>query len=166
MPKRDVVSWNTLVLGCVEDGRHQEVVGLVRKMWRDGFRPDSFTLSSVLPSFVEFVDVRRGMEAHGIAIRNGFDSDVFIGNSLVDMYARTNYSVNGMKKEPACNWVEVKNELHVFIAHDRSHPWYDRIIGALNVFSEQMALHGYVPNIEDVFQDSEEEQKRCGMWSQ
>uniref|UniRef100_A0A0A8YRH2 Pentatricopeptide repeat-containing protein n=1 Tax=Arundo donax TaxID=35708 RepID=A0A0A8YRH2_ARUDO len=44
MPERDVVSWNTLVLTCAEDGSHQEAVGLVRTMWRDGFRPDSFTL--------------------------------------------------------------------------------------------------------------------------
>src|SRR6185312_13209302 len=66
---------------------------------------------------------------------------------------------------PAFSWIEVKNKLHVFLAHDRSHPWYDRIIDALNVFSEKMARQGYVPNTEDVFQDIEEEQKRyvlCG----
>jgi pentatricopeptide repeat protein len=71
----------------------------------------------------------------------------------------------GMKKDPACSWIEVKNKLHVFVAHDRSHPWYNRITDALNIFSEQMARQGYVPNTEDVFQDIEEEQKRyvlCG----
>ncbi|CAN6276281.1 unnamed protein product [Urochloa humidicola] len=96
MLERDVVSWNTLVLGCAEEGRHQEALGLVRKMWSDGFRPDSFTLSSVLPIFAECADVKRGMEAHGFAIRNGFDSDVFVGSSLIDMYAnctRMDYSV-------------------------------------------------------------------------
>ncbi|EEC82328.1 hypothetical protein OsI_26611 [Oryza sativa Indica Group] len=78
---------------------------------------------------------------------------------------RKSMRIKGMKKEPACSWIEVKNKLHVFIAHDKSHPWYDRIIDALNVYSEQMIRQGYVPNMEDVLQDIEEEQKRevlCG----
>ncbi|KAM0877498.1 hypothetical protein ACQ4PT_035441 [Festuca glaucescens] len=445
MPEKDAVSWNTLVLWCAENGRHQEALGLIREMWGDGCKPDSFTLSSVLPIFAECSDVRRGMEVHGFATRNGFADDVFVGSGLINMYAnctRTDYSVKvfdnlpgrdavlwnsmlagcaqngsaeealeifrrmlhsrirpmpvtfsslipvcgnlaslhlgkqlhayvifggfdgnvfitsslinmyckcgdvsiarhifdriqspdivswtvmimghalhgptrealvlfdrmelgnvkpnditflavltacshaglvdkgwkyfnnmsdhygivpslehhaaladilgragkleeaynfiskmqikptasvwstllrackvhkntvlaeevakrifeleprsmgshvilsnaysssgrwneaahlrksmrkkGMKKEPACSWIEVKNKRHVFVAHDKSHPWYERIIGALNVFSEQMARQGYVPNTEDVFQDIEEEQKShvlCG----
>lgn len=96
MIERDVVSWNTLVLGCAEEGRHHEALGFVRKMCREGFRPDSFTLSTVLPIFAECADVKRGLEVHGFAFRNGFDSDVFVGSSLIDMYAnctRTDYSV-------------------------------------------------------------------------
>ncbi|KAK3142078.1 hypothetical protein QOZ80_4BG0341940 [Eleusine coracana subsp. coracana] len=445
MPERDVVSWNTLVLGYAEDGRHQEALDLVRRMWKEGFRPDSFTISSVLPIFAELADVKRGMEMHGFAVRNGFENDVYVGSSLIDMYAnctQTDYSVKvfdmlprrdavlwnsmlagcaqngsveealgifrrmlqagvkpvpvtfsslipacgnlaslrlgkqlhayvirgglednmfissslidmyckcgnvniarrmfdgmespdpvswtvmimgyalhgsarealvlfermetgnskpnhvtflavltacshaglvdkgrkyfsnmshqygivptlehcaayadilgrvgeldeaynfiskmqikptasvwstllracrvhkntelaeevakkimelepssvgshvvlsnmystsgrwneaahlrksmrnkGMRKDPACSWIEVKNQLHVFVAHDRSHPWYERIVSALNDFSEQMARQGYVPNTEDVVQDVEEEQKRhvlCG----
>ncbi|KAL6903498.1 hypothetical protein ACP4OV_004311 [Aristida adscensionis] len=103
MPEKDVVSWNTLVLGCAEEGRHQEAVGLVRKMWSDGFRPDSFTLSSVLPIFAESADVKRGMEVHGFAIRNGFDNDVYVGSSLIDMYAnciRTDYSIKVFNNLP------------------------------------------------------------------
>uniref|UniRef100_A0A453B188 DYW domain-containing protein n=1 Tax=Aegilops tauschii subsp. strangulata TaxID=200361 RepID=A0A453B188_AEGTS len=80
-------------------------------------------------------------------------------------HLRLSMRKKGMKKEPACSWIELKNKRHVFVAHDKSHPWYERIIGALNVFSEQMARQGYVPNTEDVFQDLEEEQKSgvlCG----
>jgi pentatricopeptide repeat protein len=441
MSERDLVSWNTLVLGCAKDGRNQEAVALVSRMCKEGFRPDSFTMSSVLPIFAELADVKRGMEVHGFAVRNHFGDDVYVGSSLIDMYAkctRTDYSVKvfdrlprrdailwnsmlaacakngsveealrifrrmmqagvkpvpvtfsslipacgnlaslrlgkqlhtyvirgdledgmfissslidmyckcgnvsiarrvfdgmespdlvswtamimgyalhgparealvlfermelgnakpnhvtflailtacshaglvdkgrkyfasmsnqygiaptlelcaayadilgrageldeaynfiskmqinptasvwstllracrvhkntvlaeevakkimelepsrveshvvlsniystsgrwneaahlrksmrkkGMRKDPACSWIEVKNQLHVFVAHDRSHPWYERIVSAVNVFSEQMAHQGYVPNTEDVFQDVEEEQKRC-----
>ncbi|KAF0905857.1 hypothetical protein E2562_008892 [Oryza meyeriana var. granulata] len=42
--ERDVVSWNTLILGCAENKRHHESLSMVREMWRDGFKPDSFTL--------------------------------------------------------------------------------------------------------------------------
>ncbi|KAL5216618.1 hypothetical protein ABZP36_008019 [Zizania latifolia] len=445
MLNRDVVSWNTLILGCAENGRHQDALCMVKEMWREGFKPDSFTMSSVLPILAEHADITKGMVVHGFAIKNGLDADVFVGSSLIDMYAnctRMDYSVKvfdslpdrdailwnsmlagcaqnglvnaalrifrqmlhagvrpvpvtfsslipacgnlallclgkqlhayvirgrfndnmfitsslidmyskcgnisiarhifdgiqspdivswtamimgyalhgpatealvlfermemgnvkpnhltflavltacshaglvnkgweyfngmsdqygivpslehcaaladilgrageldeaynfisnmkikptasvwstllracrvhkntilaeevakkifeleprsmgshvilsnvysasgrwneaahlrksmrnkGMKKEPACSWIEVKNKLHVFVTHDKSHPWYNRIVDALNVYSEQMRHLGYVPNMEDVFQDIEEEQKRdvlCG----
>uniref|UniRef100_A0A0E0LMM6 DYW domain-containing protein n=1 Tax=Oryza punctata TaxID=4537 RepID=A0A0E0LMM6_ORYPU len=445
MLERDAVSWNTLILGYGEHKRHREALTMVREMWRDGFMPNSFTLSTVLPIFAECADIKRGMVVHGYAIKNGFDNDVFVGSSLIHMYAnctemdysmkvfdsfsdcdtilwnsmlagyaqngsveealgifrrmlqagvrpvpvtfsslipacgnlsllclgkqlhaylirarfsenifissslidmyckcgnvsiarrvfnaiqspdivswtamimgyalhgpateafvlfermelgnvkpnyitflavltacshaglvdkgwkyfnsmsdqygfvpslehcaaladtlgragdldkaynfisemkikptssvwstllracrvhkntvlaeevakkifelepksmgshvilsnmysasgrwneaahlRKSMRIKGMKKEPACSWIEVKNKLHVFIAHDKSHPWYDMIIDALNVYSEQMIHQGYVPNMEDVLQDIEEEQKRdvlCG----
>ncbi|KAL5214639.1 hypothetical protein ABZP36_003791 [Zizania latifolia] len=71
----------------------------------------------------------------------------------------------GMKKEPAYSWIEVKNKLHIFVANDKSHPSYDRIIDALNVYSEQMRHQRYVSNMEDAFQDIQEEQKRDVTWN-
>lgn len=88
MSERDVVSWNTLIAECAENGMYRDALEIVREMGVAGLKPDSFTLSSVLPIFAEFVDVRKGMEIHGFAIRHLFDSDVFIGSSLIDMYSK------------------------------------------------------------------------------
>uniref|UniRef100_J3MMD7 DYW domain-containing protein n=1 Tax=Oryza brachyantha TaxID=4533 RepID=J3MMD7_ORYBR len=69
----------------------------------------------------------------------------------------------GIKKEPACSWIEVKNKLYCFVAHDKSHPRYDNI-DAMKVYSEEMIRQGYVLN-GDVLHDIEEEQNRdvlCG----
>ncbi|KAG2611789.1 hypothetical protein PVAP13_4KG156225 [Panicum virgatum] len=90
-------------------------------------------------------------------------SNVYSASGRWNEAARLRKSMRnkGMKKDPACSWIDVKNKLHVFVAHDRSHPWYDRIIDALNVFSEKMALQGYVPNTEDVVQDIEESRDMC-----
>ncbi|XP_009413734.2 putative pentatricopeptide repeat-containing protein At3g23330 [Musa acuminata AAA Group] len=87
MPQRDVVSWNTLIAGTAENGMHVEALEMIKKMGVAGLKPDSFTLSSVLPIFAEYVDGYKGMEIHGFAIRHAFDTDVFIGSSLIDMYA-------------------------------------------------------------------------------
>ncbi|XP_074588649.1 putative pentatricopeptide repeat-containing protein At3g23330 [Curcuma longa] len=87
MPERDVVSWNTLIAGAAEVGMYFEALSMVRDMGVSGLKPDSFTLSSILPIFAEYVDDYKGMEIHGFAIRHAFDSDVFIGSSLIDMYA-------------------------------------------------------------------------------
>ncbi|MCI23439.1 pentatricopeptide repeat-containing protein, partial [Trifolium medium] len=85
MPVRDVVSWNTVIAGYVQNGMYVEALDMVREMGKNGnLKPDSFTLSSILPIFAEHVDVYRGKEIHGYTVRNGFDGDVFIGSSLVD----------------------------------------------------------------------------------
>ncbi|KAK7358216.1 hypothetical protein VNO77_00141 [Canavalia gladiata] len=88
MPVRDVVSWNTVIAGSAQNGMYEEALAMVREMGNANLRPDSFTLSSVLPIFAEHVDVIKGKEIHCYAIRHGFDEDVFIGSSLIDMYAK------------------------------------------------------------------------------
>ncbi|PON94783.1 DYW domain containing protein [Trema orientale] len=90
MPKRDVVSWNTVIAGNAQNGMYKEALSMLREMGNLNLKTDSFTLSSVLPIFAEYVDVIKGKEIHGYAIRSGFDSDVFIGSSLIDMYAKCN----------------------------------------------------------------------------
>lgn len=88
MPKRDVVSWNTVIAGNVQNGMYEEALAMVREMGNANLRPDSFTLSNVLPIFTEHVDVCKGKEIHGYAVRHGFDTNLFIGSSLLDMYAK------------------------------------------------------------------------------
>ncbi|KAK3414841.1 hypothetical protein EUGRSUZ_H00147 [Eucalyptus grandis] len=88
MPQRDVVSWNTVIAGNVQSGMYGEALAMVREMGNANLRPDSFTLSTVLPIFAEHVDVRKGKEIHGYAVRHGFDSNLFIGSTLIDMYAK------------------------------------------------------------------------------
>ncbi|CAJ2676041.1 unnamed protein product [Trifolium pratense] len=111
MPVRDVVSWNTLIAGYVQNGVDVEALDMVREMGKNGnLKPDSFTLSSILPIFAEHVDVYRGKEIHGYTVRNGFDGDVFIGSSLVDMYAKCNRlenslcAFNHLPRKDAISW--------------------------------------------------------------
>ncbi|KAK1395349.1 putative pentatricopeptide repeat-containing protein [Heracleum sosnowskyi] len=87
MPVRDIVSWNTVIAGYARNGMCDEGLRMIRDMGNAGLKPDVFTLSSVLPVFAEYVDVLRGKEIHGYVIRHGFCEDVFIGSSLIDMYA-------------------------------------------------------------------------------
>nr|GMD67775.1 putative pentatricopeptide repeat-containing protein At3g23330 [Ipomoea batatas] len=87
MPNRDIVTWNTVIGGNVQNRMYGEALEMVREMGNSDLKPNSFTLSSILPIFAEHVDVLKGKEIHGYAIRHGFDKDVFIGSSLIDMYA-------------------------------------------------------------------------------
>ncbi|GAB2294417.1 hypothetical protein Dimus_028625 [Dionaea muscipula] len=88
MPRRDVVSWNTVVVGNVQNGMHKEALTMVRGMENADLKPDSFTLSSILPIFSEYVDMNKGKEIHGYAVRHRFDADVHLASSLIDVYAK------------------------------------------------------------------------------
>lgn len=59
MPTRDIVSWNTVISGSLQNGRHKEALDMLREMGNADLKPDSFTLSTVLPMFAKFVE-RKG----------------------------------------------------------------------------------------------------------
>ncbi|XP_065861838.1 putative pentatricopeptide repeat-containing protein At3g23330 [Euphorbia lathyris] len=88
MPNRDLVSWNTVISRDAQNGMHEQALVMVREMGKAYLKPDPFTLSSVLPIFAEYVNVDKGKEIHAYTIRHGFDQDVVIGSSLIDMYAK------------------------------------------------------------------------------
>ncbi|XP_062183900.1 pentatricopeptide repeat-containing protein At3g57430, chloroplastic [Phragmites australis] len=103
---RDVVSWNTLITGCVVQGHIGEAFQLVREMQQQGrftdaamedvvagveeepVMPNNITLMTLLPGCAMLVAPARGKEIHGYAVRHALDSDVAVGSALVDMYAK------------------------------------------------------------------------------
>ncbi|CAN1275355.1 Putative pentatricopeptide repeat-containing protein At3g23330 [Linum perenne] len=74
----------------------------------------------------------------------------------------------GIKKSPACSWIEVKHKMHTFIASDMSHPLHDKIKEALCELLEKMEQAGYVPDTSEVpfdVDDDEEEEKEDALGS-
>lgn len=51
----------------------------------------------------------------------------------------------GMKKEPGCSWIEVKDEVHTFLVGDKAHPRCKEMYGMLGVLVDEMKWVGYVP---------------------
>ncbi|KAL0006553.1 hypothetical protein SO802_008055 [Lithocarpus litseifolius] len=71
----------------------------------------------------------------------------------------------GLRKNPGCSWIELKNKVHMLLAGDKSPPQIDQIIEKLDKLSMEMKKLGYCPNTDFVLQDVEEqdeEQILCG----
>ncbi|KAL6317378.1 hypothetical protein AAG906_030131 [Vitis piasezkii] len=71
----------------------------------------------------------------------------------------------GLRKNPGCSWIEVKNKVHMLLAGDKSHPQMTQIIEKLDKLSMEMKKLGYFPEINFVLQDVEEQDKEqilCG----
>jgi hypothetical protein len=57
-------------------------------MQQEGVRPDAVTFVGVLNACTSVVALEEGRLAHEQIIESGWDSDLFLGSSLVDMYAK------------------------------------------------------------------------------
>lgn len=71
----------------------------------------------------------------------------------------------GLKKNPGCSWIQVKNKMYMLLAGDKSHPQMTQIIEKLNELSMEMKKSGYFPSVDFVLQDVEEQDKEqilCG----
>eukprot|EP01018_Ginkgo_biloba_P020997 Gb_22288 [translate_table: standard] len=88
MPRRDVISFTTVVVGYTQNGHYDEALKLFQQMELAGMKPDSVTIASVLPACTYIAVLQQGKEIHDYIIRRGLDSDVFVGNALIDMYAK------------------------------------------------------------------------------
>jgi hypothetical protein len=62
-----------------------------------------------------------------------------------------------MKKQPGCTWIEVNNEVHIFVAEDQDHPKMIEILLELQRLSGLVHDVGYMSCTKFVLHDVEEE---------
>lgn len=67
----------------------------------------------------------------------------------------------GIKKIPGVSNVELKDQVHTFLAGDRSHPQSKEIYEELDILVGKMKELGYVPETDSALHDVEEEEKEC-----
>jgi pentatricopeptide repeat protein len=88
MPLHDVVSWTAMILGYANCGQGEKALQLFQQMQQEGVQPNPVTFLGVLNACSSTVALEEGRRAHQQIIQCGCDSNVFVGNSLVDMYAK------------------------------------------------------------------------------
>ncbi|KAL4190077.1 hypothetical protein AMTRI_Chr08g168630 [Amborella trichopoda] len=89
MPERDLFSWNSIILGYVNAGKHEEALHMFDRMRAGDISPDSITLSTVLPSCSSLAAIMHGKEIHAYMIATGLKKDdVYANNAVMDMYAK------------------------------------------------------------------------------
>ncbi|KAH8962376.1 hypothetical protein BDL97_05G099200 [Sphagnum fallax] len=88
MTTRTVISWNAMILGHVKCGQGQKALELSQQMQSEGVQPDPVTFVGMLNACASVAALEEGRRVHEQIIRSDFESDVFVGCSLVDMYAK------------------------------------------------------------------------------
>lgn len=94
MMERNVVSWNALISGYTQSGENEEALRLFLLLKRESVWPTHYTFGNLLNACANLADLQLGRQAHTHVVKQGFrfqcgpEPDVFVGNSLIDMYMK------------------------------------------------------------------------------
>lgn len=88
MPERNSVSWNLIISMFSRNGLEDKALMNYYAMRMHGFVPTRFTLASVLSSCGGLGNVECGRESHGLAVKLGLGSNLYVGNALLGMYMK------------------------------------------------------------------------------
>jgi pentatricopeptide repeat protein len=88
MPRRDRITWSTMVAGFGNAGQPAEAIEMYRRMRDDGLDGDEVVMVGLTEACAATRDVRMGASVHGYLLRHGMRMDVVISTSLVEMYAK------------------------------------------------------------------------------
>ncbi|WVZ68421.1 hypothetical protein U9M48_017359 [Paspalum notatum var. saurae] len=142
MPCRNVVSWTGLIDGYTRASLYVEAVVLFRSMMAGGISPSEITILAVIPSVSNIGGILMGEMLHGYCEKKGLMSDVRVGNSLIDLYAKIGSVQNSLKVFEEMldtrNLVSWTSTISGFAMHGMS-------IEALELFAE-MRRAGIRPN--------------------
>lgn len=86
--KRNLVSWNTVIAGYAQHGHDHETLWLFQQMQQQGMEPDSITFLSILKVCSSVTNLEQGKLIHFLIVKRDSNLDLYIGNSLIDMYAK------------------------------------------------------------------------------
>ncbi|XP_031503169.1 pentatricopeptide repeat-containing protein At4g39530-like [Nymphaea colorata] len=89
MIEHDVVSWNTLIAGHAHLSYGWNAIKLFKQMMNEDVQPTVFTYSCILSLCGNLPAPEWGRQIHCYIIKPGFNANLFVGNSLVDMYANS-----------------------------------------------------------------------------
>ncbi|KAE8698195.1 CYP704C1 protein [Hibiscus syriacus] len=141
MPKWDVVSWNSMIIGYLRGGNLDMALELFRRMEKRNI----ITWNSMITGFVQACAylgaIDHGKWIHGYLRRSGVECDVVVGTALVDMYGkcgsveRASEVFKEMPKRDALAWTAM---ISAFAHHGYSKE-------AFNTFEEMDAM-GVKPN--------------------
>ncbi|KAL2339790.1 hypothetical protein Fmac_007730 [Flemingia macrophylla] len=89
MPHRNLVSWNSLIVGFLKNKLYFRAIGVLRALLqKTELFPDQVTFSSVLSACAGMVELGFGKQLHGSVVKRALVGFVYVKNSLVDMYCK------------------------------------------------------------------------------
>ncbi|KAJ0018328.1 hypothetical protein Pint_11042 [Pistacia integerrima] len=94
----NIFTWNTMIRGYAESENPSPASELYNKMHYSSIKPDTHTYPFLLKAIAKLADVKLGEMIHSVAVRNGFESLLFVQNGLVHMYGRPNEALTLLRE--------------------------------------------------------------------
>ncbi|KZV18625.1 pentatricopeptide repeat-containing protein [Dorcoceras hygrometricum] len=110
MCKKNLVTWNSVISSYSQMGFHDEALKLFEEMKFVGVGFDGFSLVSLLSACAHAGKLSVGLKLHELGREKGLLENVFVGNALIEMYAKCGCLAdavcvfNSMKKRDVYSW--------------------------------------------------------------
>ncbi|KAK7312051.1 hypothetical protein VNO77_35589 [Canavalia gladiata] len=132
VPARNVVAWNVMISGHAKTGHYKEALSFFHQMRKHGIKSSRSTLASVLSAIASLEALDHGLLVHAEAIKQGFDSSIYVGSSLINMYGK-------------CEMLDAARQVFDAISQKNTIVWNTM----LGVYSQ----NGYLSNVIKLFLD-------------
>ncbi|KAE9586551.1 hypothetical protein Lal_00044710 [Lupinus albus] len=110
MPELDGISYNVLITCYAWNEKLRESIDLFRELQFTGFDRRQFPFSTLLSIASNALNLEMGRQIHSQAVVTTAISEILVGNSLVDMYAK-------------CDRFGEANRIFANLTHQSSVPW-------------------------------------------
>ncbi|KAL3630808.1 hypothetical protein CASFOL_023792 [Castilleja foliolosa] len=88
IPQPNLYSWNVLIRAYASTSRPIDCLSMfIRLLHECGEKPNKFTYPFVIKASAKLGDQNLGKGIHGMVIKEGFGSDLFVSNCLIHFYA-------------------------------------------------------------------------------
>ncbi|KAK1571841.1 hypothetical protein Q3G72_023926 [Acer saccharum] len=88
MPKRNVITWTSLISGFSQMGMPKKALTCFSSMVCQGFEPNYFTFVGAVSACASLGNARCGKEVHGRIYRSGLELTSHVSNCLINMYGK------------------------------------------------------------------------------
>ncbi|PIA65367.1 hypothetical protein AQUCO_00100680v1, partial [Aquilegia coerulea] len=86
--ERNVVTWNSMVVGYAQNGRNEEAIKVFYDMRVEGIKPTHVTVASFLSASANLDAIEEGKQGHAIAVISGLELNNIFGTSLINFYSK------------------------------------------------------------------------------
>ncbi|KAF8407910.1 hypothetical protein HHK36_007048 [Tetracentron sinense] len=110
LPEHNLQSWNAIIVGYARNDQGFEALQLFQLLQRSGVGVDEISLSGVFSACAVIQGHLEGVQVHGLAIKNSFQSSICVANAILDMYGKCGALVeargvfNEMDRRDAVSW--------------------------------------------------------------
>ncbi|KAL8536415.1 hypothetical protein ACS0TY_011868 [Phlomoides rotata] len=80
--------FNGMIRGCIKDRNSEDALLTYLEMLEIGVKPDNFTYPALLKAIAFLSAIEEGVQIHGHIVKLGLVEDVFVQNSLINMYGK------------------------------------------------------------------------------
>lgn len=88
MIARNVVAWNSMIVGYVQNRLNEEAIRVFYEMTLEGVEPTRVSVTSLLSASANLDALDEGKQAHAVAVINGMELDNVLGSSIINFYSK------------------------------------------------------------------------------